>query len=125
MDGGRFKGWKGSGPTSGKSASKYKSKITEYKGVKYHSKKEAKYAMNLDLLQQSGSVEYWKGQITMQITVNGEKICKYICDFFVKFTDGTTSYVDVKGMKTGAAYEMFKLKKKLVKATLGIEITEV
>jgi hypothetical protein len=115
-----FKGWGGNG--SGKS--KYGAIKTEYNGISYHSKKEADYASQLDFRIKLGEVLKWDRQVSMNIIVNKEIICKYICDFVVTGANGVVEFIDVKGMRSGAAYEMFKLKKKLVKATLGIEIIE-
>jgi hypothetical protein len=50
----------------------------------------------------------------------------YIPDFvyFDKST-GKTVYEDVKGMKSGAAYELFKIKQKTLYWRYGIEVREV
>lgn len=121
--GGKLNGWKRSGFISGASANKYGAKKTDYNGHKYHSKKEADYARSLDWKLKTGEILKWDRQVSMQITVNGEKICRYICDFVVTYPD-RVEHIDVKGMKSGIPYEHFKLKKKLVKATLGIDIIE-
>ena len=68
------------------------------------------------------------------IEVNGQKVCDYIADFeyveYVKGPDPQKPWVgaehkriveDVKGMKT----DVYKLKKKLVKAVHGVEIQEI
>jgi len=54
------------------------------------------------------------------IEVNGIKICTYIADFRYKERDGTEVVEDCKGFKT----DVYRLKKKLVKAIYGIEILE-
>lgn len=110
----RFKGW---------GNNKYGNQITEYNGHKYHSKKEAAYAQDLDWKLKSGVVLRWERQVKMQINIAEIKITSYICDFVVTYHD-RVEYVDVKGYKKGAAYEMFKIKKNLVLAVLGIEIIE-
>jgi hypothetical protein len=80
--------------------------------------------MELDLRIKAGDIIEWDRQIRMPIEVNGIHICNYICDFRYLDKDGL-HYVDVKGMKKGPAYQMFKLKKKLVLAIYKIEIREV
>jgi hypothetical protein len=45
--------------------------------------------------------------------VNNRKICIYICDFLVWYTDGRKELVEVKGYWTPEA----KLKRKLFEAT--------
>lgn len=87
----------------------------------YDSKKEAEYAFRLDVLKQAGEVVKWDRQIRLPLDVNGQKVCTYIVDFVVTCRDGSIEYVDVKGYKT----DVYKLKKKLVKAVLGIDIKEV
>ena len=87
----------------------------------YDSKKEAEYAYRLDLLQSCGEVTKWYRQVPMPLEVNGMLVCKYIVEFVVHCQDGTIEYVDVKGFKT----DVYKLKKKLVKAVLDIDIKEV
>lgn len=105
--------------------SKYKNQWTEYNGVNYQSKKEAAYAKELDLLQKAKQIKSWKRQIKMPIEINGQHICNYICDFEILNNDGTVTYADAKGMKSGVPYQMFKLKTKLVKALYNIDIKEV
>jgi hypothetical protein len=47
-----------------------------------------------------------------------------VVDFIVTYSD-RVEYIDVKGYKKGCAYQMFRLKKKMVEAFHGIEIIEV
>lgn len=108
-----------------KTPNKYKAKKAIYKGESYHSTKEMKYAQTLDLLIKAGQVKKWERQIKFKITVNDEFITSYILDFKVEYTDGKIEYVDVKGMKSGVPYDLFKVKKRLMKAVLGIEIIEI
>jgi hypothetical protein len=106
---------------------KYNAKRTEYNGVVYDSAKEAGFAKKLDLLKMAQGphkVMKVERQVPFQITVNDVKIAKYILDFRVTYADGRIEHIDVKGMKSGAAYQMFKLKKKLVEALYFIEIKE-
>jgi uncharacterized protein YlaN (UPF0358 family) len=103
--------------------SKYKNVKTEYNGIKYDSKKEAAYAQTLDLLKKAEGKDKlikWTRQIPFQISIGGEKICKYIADFHVSYSD-RNEIVDVKGYKTA----MYRLKKKLVEAQYMIKIKEV
>lgn len=100
---------------------KYGAVKTEYKGRMYDSKKEARYAEKLDMMFLSGEVIDWKPQVRIPLTVNGKKICTYVCDFLVVYADGRIEYVDTKGVRTAT----YKLKAKLVKALLGVEIKEV
>lgn len=109
----------------GPKRSKYGNKKTEYGGFMFDSKKEAKYAQELDLLKSArdprDKVHTWERQIPFEICVNGVKICKYIADFRVNYCDGREEYIDVKGVRT----DVYKIKKKLVEALYNIEIKEV
>jgi len=108
-----------------KRPSKYGNTRSSYNGRVFASKHEASAAAQLDMLrfakdpkQRVGSVEY---QYRMPIVVNGVKICDYIADFFVKFADGHIEVQDAKGFRT----DVYKLKKKMVKAVYGYDIVEV
>lgn len=104
---------------------KYGNKITEYDGRKYHSKKEAGYARELDMLSKARvdaqRVVSWLPQVKYRLEVNGVKIADYILDFKVEYADGRVEYVDVKGVRTGE----YVMKKKLMKALFNIDIIEV
>lgn len=105
--------------------SKYGNKWTEYRGEKYQSQAEANYAQTLDLLKSSKDpfhkVSSWERQVSYPIVINGYKVCTYVADFRVIYSNGRVEVVDVKGYKT----PMYRLKKKLLLAALGIEIIEV
>lgn len=104
---------------------KYGNKITEYNGKKYHSKKEAGYAAELDMLGNARNdaqrVVKYDTQVKYHLEVNNVLIGAYILDFKVEYADGHVEYVDVKGFLT----EEYKIKKKLMKALFNIEIKEV
>lgn len=105
--------------------SKYHNTRTEYNGRVFASKHEAHWAGQLDLMRFAKNpkdkvtgVEY---QFRMPLMVNGQKIADYFADFRVTFADGRVEIWDAKGMRT----DVYKLKKKLVKAIHGCEIVEV
>lgn len=91
----------------------------------YDSKIEMQYAKHLLRMVGLKQIKYFNEQVAFQIEFNGVEICRYVCDFVVYYGDGKIEYVDVKGMKTGSAYQIFKLKKKLVEAQYGIKIKEI
>jgi len=107
---------------------KFNAKKTEYNGEVYDSKKEASYAHLLDILKRSkdpkDKVVSYRRQVPFVAVVNGKKICTYILDFIVWYADERLEHIDVKGMKSGSAYQMFRLKKKLIEALFSIEILE-
>lgn len=59
------------------------------------------------------------------IVVNEKKIGFYKADFRVTYSDGSIEIEDVKGLKKGSAYQLFRLKKKLVEAIYNIQIIEI
>ena len=109
--------------------SKYGAVKTTYNGRIFDSKKESEFAMELDILRKAKraadrvlSVEY---QVPYEFQVNRTHVFTYIADFRVTYADGHQMIFDVKGYKKGAAYQMFKIKKKCIEAHYQITITEV
>ena len=107
-----------------KQLSKYGNKKTEYLGDIYDSKKEADFAKQLDLMKHAKGrdrvLRYYR-QIPYKLEVNGQLICTYILDFLVEYFDGRKEFIDVKGVRT----DIYKIKKKLLKALYNIDILEV
>ena len=130
----QFKGAGGLIKTKSAKQQKYGNKITEYEGRKYHSRKEADYARELDLLKRAKNdaqrVLEWHPQVRYDLAVNNVPVTTYVLDFRVHYADGRVEYIDVKGQKnkkgdgfvTTAEYT---IKKKLMKALYDIEIIEV
>lgn len=98
-------------------ASKYHSVVTEALGIKFHSKKEARYYLELVCRQKAGEVRYFLLQVPFRLPGN----TKYIVDFMEVHADGSIRYVDTKGFRT----QTFKLKRKQVEALYPIIIEEV
>lgn len=55
----------------------------------------------------------WERQLRIPLFVNNQKICDYICDFFVEYADGRRELHEVKGFTTPE----FRIKRKLLEAT--------
>lgn len=108
---------------------KYYNIWTEYNGIKYQSKKEAMFAEELDLLKRATNKDYkvisWERQLPFKIIVDGVYVCTYRLDFRVHYANGVIRNYDIKGMKSGVPYSMFKLKKKLLEITQGLVIEEI
>ena len=98
---------------------------TEYNGIMYQSQKEANRAKHWDWMLQLGQIKYWKRQVPLKIEIGGIHITTYLCDFVAEYNNGKIRYEDCKGRKSGGPYQMFQIKKRLVKALLGIEIIEI
>lgn len=94
--------------------SKYSNKKTSYKGIIYDSKKEAKRAYELDIMQRAGLIQNLERQKSFELQpsfkLNGKTIraITYIADF-VYTKNGQTIVEDVKGFKT----EIYRLKYKM------------
>ena len=113
---------------SGKRKSKYGAVSVRVDGHFFPSTREARRYGELRLLERAGKIRGLRLQPQFPIVVNDELICTYRADF--QYEDAanpsdplqwTLVVEDVKGVPT----EVYKLKKKLVKATHGIEIREV
>jgi len=104
---------------------KFKNVPTEVDGIKFHSKKEAIRYSELKLLMLGGVVKDLCLQVSHELVVSGQSVCRYIADFVYqekcdKTGTWTTVVEDTKGFKTPE----YKLKKKLMKAIYDIDIRE-
>lgn len=94
--------------------SKYSNKKTSYKGIIYDSKKEAKRAYELDMMQRAGLIHNLERQKSFELQPsfksNGKTIraITYIADF-VYIQDGKTIVEDTKGFRT----EVYRIKHKM------------
>ncbi len=103
--------------------SKYRNKKTEVDGIVFDSKKEAKRYQELKMLERTGDIKDLTLQVRIPLEVEGERVCVYVCDFryYGRKNGGWYPvYEDVKGKRT----PVYLLKKKLVKAILGVDILE-
>ena len=101
---------------------KYGARKTTFMGIKFDSMWEAERWGELTAMEKAGYITDLQRQISYEIVVNDQKICKYVADFQYNKVDeyGNLEEVveDAKGVETAE----FKLKKKLMKAVYGIEI---
>lgn len=102
-----------------RTTSKYRAQPVEVDGRRYASKREARRALELQLLARAGAISELREQVRYRITINGVKVCDYIADFVYRET-GVEITEDCKGFKT----PIYRLKKKLMQAVLGISIKE-
>ena len=103
--------------------SKYGNRKVEFDGHKFDSKRECERYILLRSWEQQGVISNLRLQVPFELNVNGQKICKYIADFTYQ-RNGRQIVEDVKGEAT-RILPVYRLKKKLMKAILGIEIMEV
>lgn len=104
----------------GQRPNKYGNVRTERDGIDFVSKHEADVYSELCLMQAAGEISCLATQRKYLLAVNDQKICTYIADF-VYIQDHEQVVVDAKGVKT----PVYKLKKKMMKAILGIDIVEM
>jgi len=106
-----------------RSGSKYGNVKTVVDGIIFDSKKEATRYGVLKLMESGGLIRNLRLQVPYKIRVNRVHVCTYRADFVYeeKFHNGWKEIVeDTKGVKT----PVYNLKKKLMKAALGIEIQD-
>lgn len=105
-------------------ANKYGAKKATHNGVLYHSKLEAQYAFDLDMLLKAGKIDSWERQVKISLDVNGYHIANYYCDFLIHHKDGLKEYVEIKSKFT-EQMEVYRLKRKLLEATFLKENPDV
>ena len=124
--------------------SKYGAKKTVIDGITFDSKKEARRYSELRMMEKAGTIANLQRQVKFTLIPNqrepdtigkrGGKIqgrllereVAYIADFVYYDNDlGHEVVEDVKGCKSGNAYTIFTLKRKLMLYLKGIRIKEV
>lgn len=93
---------------------KFNAVRTELDGFKFDSKKEGKYYQELKLKVKAGEVVFFLRQVPFHLPGN----VRYVVDFQEFHSDGTTHFIDVKGMDT----PMSKMKRKQVEAIYPVKI---
>ncbi|MBD9376180.1 DUF1064 domain-containing protein [Pseudoxanthomonas sp. PXM04] len=105
----------GGGTKQGR-ARKYGNEITVVDGIRFDSKREARYYEQLKLRKAAGEVSHFLRQVPIHLPCG----TKYVLDFLVFFADETRppAYVDVKGRET----KEFRIKKRGVEHHYPIRI---
>ena len=119
--------------------SKYKARKVQYRGKIYDSKKEARRAVELTLLERAGKISDLQMQVKFVLiptqreadTVGArggikkgkviEKECAYYADFVYKDANGKTVVEDTKGFRTAD----YIIKRKLMLYIHGVKIVEL
>lgn len=105
-----------------RNSNKYRNVPTVVEGRRFASKKEAREYLKLRALENAGKVRSLETQVPYDLVVNGTKICRYVADFvYLDVDKGITVVADAKGVRT----KDYRIKAKLMKAILGIEILEL
>ena len=103
-----------------KAASKYFAQPVRDLDGYFASKKEHKHWNLLKLRERAKEISHLERQVRFKLEVNGMPICTYVADF-VYFEGQRRVVCDVKGFVTPE----FKLKSKLMKAILSIDVETV
>lgn len=103
-------------PAAPARASKYGAIATTVDGIRFDSKKEARYYEQLKLRKAAGEVSHWLRQVPLHLPGG----TRYVIDFLVFFMDGRApEYVDVKGRETA----MFRVKRREIEHHYPIKVT--
>lgn len=129
-----------------RSYSKYRAKKVTVDGIDFDSQKEANRYQELKLLEKDGKIKNLKLQVPFVLVPTQfeeiviytpkrhkekkvKKVVERMAQYFADFTyyDENGNYVveDAKGYRGSVAYELFKLKKKLMLKEYGIKVVEV
>lgn len=103
--------------------SKYKNKAVMYNGYKFDSMRERDRYIELWVRLQAKEIRHLGVQHPFALTVNDMLICQYIADFVYEEKIGIAWVARVEDSKGHRTAE-YRLKKKLMRACLGIEILE-
>ena len=96
---------------------KYAAVATEVDGMRFDSKKEARYYATLKLRRAADEVVLFLRQVPFHLPGG----VRYVCDFLEFHADGTVHFVDTKGVETAD----FKAKRRMVEtlyAPIRIEV---
>lgn len=102
--------------------SKYGNVKIHLDGMTFASKAEADRYCDLRMLALAGRVTELVCQPVFPLMINGHTVCRYIADFQYIDEDGNKIIEDVKSKPTKTP--IYRLKKKLMLAILGLSITE-
>jgi hypothetical protein len=100
---------------------KFRNQPTTVDGINFHSRKEARRFVELQAMERGGLIRDLRRQVWYDLDVAGEHICRYVADFVYYDNERRAEIVeDPKGCYT----DVYRIKKRLMKACHGIEIEE-
>lgn len=105
------------------SYSKYHNVKTNRDGITFDSRLELRRYDELCLLIRAGEIRHLRVHVLFPLLVNGIKVCAYEADFVYTDKNGAQVVEDTKSDATKTP--VYSIKKKLMKAVLGIDIVEV
>lgn len=103
---------------------KYRARKIKTLNQTFDSKKEYNRWLVLKEMHRVGEIYNLQRQVKYVISVNGKRVCSYIADFVYRFYENGPDIVeDVKSDYT-RKLPVYRLKKKLMLASNGIDILE-
>lgn len=103
---------------------KYGARKVVLDGITFHSGKEGRRYMELKMLALGGQITNLEVHPRFELHVNGKHFGFYTSDFAYNNSSGEYILEDVKSPKTRKLAD-YRMRKRLMKLCLGIEITEV
>lgn len=124
---------------------KYYNKKVVIDGIEFDSQKEGHRYKELRLMQRAGKINQLRLQVPFELIPNQyetttvqlktktkqvqklvERKVEYVADFvYNDLESGETVVEDVKGYRSGGAYDVFKIKRKLMLQVYGIKVREI
>jgi len=112
-----------------KKKNKFNARKCEYKGMLFDSKAELDRYLELKDMENRGLIECLERQIEYEVIHENDMFSatRYKLDFQYRETGKNPiwHFEDKKGLRKGAAYELFKLKKKLMYDRYRIFVEEI
>jgi len=110
--------------------SKYNAKKVTMFGITFDSKKEADRYLELRAMFDAKKIICLRTQVPYVVIEKTSKFreTKYYADFvydLITESGPVLTVEDVKGYRKGVAYDLFKIKKKLMYLKYGIEVIEI
>lgn len=91
----------------------------------FDSKREAGAALGLLIRQRAGEVRDLYFQVRFPLDVNGYHVCFYVADFVYEERVRRPLWVRIVADAKGYRTDVYRLKKKLMKAIHGIDVVEL
>ena len=105
---------------------KYGAKKTTVDGITFASKREAMRWCELGIMAKAGVIEDLQRQVRFEIVGKTDKFrARYYVADFVYRENGKLVVEDAKGCRSGAAYQIFRLKQAIMYEKYGIYVKEV
>ena len=101
---------------------KYGNTKTERDGIRYDSAKESRALADLETRERAGHIRDLRRQVPFAIVIDGIHVCDYVADA-VYMEGNRRVVVDVKSEVT-RKLPVYRLKRKLMAAVLGIEVED-